>query len=197
MYNVMEADFPTSSNQAKPRPDAVQQQQQQQQQNHTTCFPFPFPSCRPSSKNSSFCTVLCYLQSCFAHVKGPFFCMPAAQTLDTSSNSNLLPPPLRLDIHLWHSHLVFIMSRPANSPSRKKVAIVGSGCTGIAALWALNRTYHDVYLYEANDRLGGHTNTVQWKTGKYSTAVDTGFIVLNSATYRKWPHAQLRLSAMP
>ncbi|KAJ6441781.1 MFS transporter [Purpureocillium lavendulum] len=65
----------------------------------------------------------------------------------------------------------------------KKVAIVGSGCTGIAALWALNRTYHDVYLYEAADRLGGHTNTVQWRSGKYTTAVDTGFIVLNTATY--------------
>ncbi|KID88835.1 amine oxidase [Metarhizium guizhouense ARSEF 977] len=75
------------------------------------------------------------------------------------------------------------MSRRADFSTRKKVAIVGSGCTGIAALWALNRTYHDVYLYEAADRLGGHTNTVQWKVGKYSTAVDTGFIVLNSATY--------------
>ncbi|KAK8920482.1 hypothetical protein VCV18_007785 [Metarhizium anisopliae] len=75
------------------------------------------------------------------------------------------------------------MNRRADFSTRKKVAIVGSGCTGIAALWALNRTYHDVYLYEAADRLGGHTNTVQWKVGKYSTAVDTGFIVLNSATY--------------
>ncbi|KAG6039909.1 hypothetical protein E4U41_001816 [Claviceps citrina] len=75
------------------------------------------------------------------------------------------------------------MSCQVNSRNRKKVAIVGSGCTGIAALWALNRTYHDVYLYEAADRLGGHTNTVRWNAGKYSTAVDTGFIVLNSATY--------------
>ncbi|PFH57531.1 hypothetical protein XA68_14899 [Ophiocordyceps unilateralis] len=75
------------------------------------------------------------------------------------------------------------MSTPVDRFSRKKVAIVGSGCTGIAALWALNRTHHDVYLYEASDRLGGHTNTVQWKAGKYATAVDTGFIVLNTATY--------------
>lgn len=65
------------------------------------------------------------------------------------------------------------------------MAIVGSGSAGIAALWALNRTYHDVYLYEAADRLGGHTNTVQWKAGKYTTDVDTGFIVLNTATYRE------------
>jgi predicted NAD/FAD-binding protein len=42
-----------------------------------------------------------------------------------------------------------------------------------------------VYLYEAASRIGGHTNTVEFKAGKYKTAVDTGFIVLNSATYRK------------
>ncbi|KAJ3555639.1 hypothetical protein NPX13_g10315 [Xylaria arbuscula] len=65
----------------------------------------------------------------------------------------------------------------------KKVAIVGSGSAGIGALWALNRTHHDVYLYEAADRLGGHTNTVEWKRGKFRTLVDTGFIVLNTATY--------------
>ncbi|XWW97763.1 hypothetical protein V2A60_005750 [Cordyceps javanica] len=75
------------------------------------------------------------------------------------------------------------MSVPVNRFNRKKVAIVGSGCSGIAALWALNRTYHDVHLYEAADRLGGHTNTVQWSAGKFKTAVDTGFIVLNTATY--------------
>lgn len=77
------------------------------------------------------------------------------------------------------------MSHSVNRFTRKKVAIVGSGCSGIAALWALNRTYHDVYLYEAADRLGGHANTVQWKAGKYTTDVDTGFIVLNTATYRE------------
>jgi predicted NAD/FAD-binding protein len=77
------------------------------------------------------------------------------------------------------------MSHSIDRFTRKKVAIVGSGCSGIAALWALNRTYHDVYLYEAADRLGGHANTVQWKAGKYTTDVDTGFIVLNNATYRE------------
>jgi predicted NAD/FAD-binding protein len=68
--------------------------------------------------------------------------------------------------------------------ARKKVAVVGSGCAGIGALWALNRTHHDVYMYEAADRLGGHTNTVDFQVGRYKTAVDTGFIVLNTATYR-------------
>jgi predicted NAD/FAD-binding protein len=68
--------------------------------------------------------------------------------------------------------------------NRKKVAIIGSGCTGIAALWALKSTDHEVHLYEAADRLGGHTNTVIFKHGEEETNVDTGFIVMNSATYR-------------
>lgn len=75
------------------------------------------------------------------------------------------------------------MNGSADRFVRKKVAIVGSGCAGIGALWALNKTYHDVYMYEGADRLGGHTNTVMYKKGKYTTMVDTGFIVLNTATY--------------
>ncbi|KUJ09822.1 NAD/FAD-binding-like protein [Mollisia scopiformis] len=75
------------------------------------------------------------------------------------------------------------MNNPIEPSVSKKVAVIGSGCSGIAALWALKGTNHDVYLYEADGRLGGHTNTVQWKAGKYSVDVDTGFIVLNTATY--------------
>ncbi|KAI1438648.1 amine oxidase [Xylaria sp. CBS 124048] len=75
------------------------------------------------------------------------------------------------------------MTPSVNKVPRKKVAIVGSGSAGVGALWALNRTHHDVYLYEAADRLGGHTNTVEWKRGKFRALVDTGFIMLNAATY--------------
>ncbi|KAL8838535.1 MAG: hypothetical protein Q9170_002115 [Blastenia crenularia] len=60
---------------------------------------------------------------------------------------------------------------------KKKIAIVGSGCSGIGALWALKSTDHEVHLYEADERLGGHTNTVDFKHGKKSTRVDTGFIL--------------------
>ncbi|UNI15299.1 Cytochrome c oxidase assembly protein cox11, mitochondrial [Purpureocillium takamizusanense] len=76
-----------------------------------------------------------------------------------------------------------IMSPATEIPAAKRVAVVGSGCSGIAAVWALKNTVHDVYLYEADARLGGHSNTVQWQNGKYSVGVDTGFIVLNTATY--------------
>ncbi len=60
---------------------------------------------------------------------------------------------------------------------------MGSGVAGIAAVWALKDSGHEVHIYEAADRLGGHTNTVDFKHGKFKTAVDTGFIVLNTATY--------------
>ncbi|KAK6084542.1 amine oxidase [Seiridium cupressi] len=75
------------------------------------------------------------------------------------------------------------MTSSAHRVPRKSVAIVGTGSAGIGALWALNRTHHDVYVYEAADRLGGHTNTVTWKKGKFQALVDTGFVVLNTATY--------------
>lgn len=75
------------------------------------------------------------------------------------------------------------MLNRADPYPRRKVAIVGSGCAGIAALWALNRSPHDVYVYEASGRLGGHAQTVEFTKGKYKTMVDTGFIVMNSETY--------------
>jgi hypothetical protein len=69
---------------------------------------------------------------------------------------------------------------------RKRIAIVGSGCSGIGALWALKNTNHEVHLYEAESRLGGHTNTVVFEgpDGR-NINVDTGFIVMNTATYRQ------------
>lgn len=69
---------------------------------------------------------------------------------------------------------------------RKRIAIVGSGISGLATLWALRNSPHEVHLFEAEERLGGHTNTVTWKgPNSNNTPVDTGFIVLNTATYRE------------
>lgn len=70
---------------------------------------------------------------------------------------------------------------------KKRIAIVGSGISGLSTLWALRDTHHEIHLFEKEARLGGHTNTATWtnqQNGK-STPVDTGFIVLNVATYRQ------------
>ncbi|CAN9153407.1 unnamed protein product [Alternaria alternata] len=66
---------------------------------------------------------------------------------------------------------------------KKRIAIVGSGISGLSALYALRNTQHEVHLFEKEERLGGHTNTVTWTHNGKSTPVDTGFIVLNTATY--------------
>lgn len=70
--------------------------------------------------------------------------------------------------------------------TKKKIAIVGSGVSGLSALYALRNTDHEVHLYEAAERLGGHTNTVDWTWNGATTKVDTGFIVMNTATYREF-----------
>ena len=65
---------------------------------------------------------------------------------------------------------------------RNRIAIVGSGISGLSAAYAL-RTTADVTLYEADSRLGGHSNTVDVQLGDWSGPVDTGFIVFNHANY--------------
>ncbi|KAG6816409.1 hypothetical protein H0H87_006213 [Tephrocybe sp. NHM501043] len=68
-----------------------------------------------------------------------------------------------------------------------RVAVVGSGVSGLAATWLLNEhSDHTVDLYEADSRPGGHAHTVKYSPkgqGGESVDVDTGFIVFNPNTY--------------
>ena len=69
--------------------------------------------------------------------------------------------------------------RPKTDPSEVlDIAVVGSGISGLSAAWLLSRR-HRVTLFEADNRLGGHSHTVQAS----DVPVDTGFIVYNEATY--------------
>lgn len=63
-----------------------------------------------------------------------------------------------------------------------KIAVVGSGISGLAAALLLSRT-HEVTLYEQDARLGGHSNTVDVELDGVCHPVDTGFIVFNRRTY--------------
>jgi predicted NAD/FAD-binding protein len=63
-----------------------------------------------------------------------------------------------------------------------RIAIVGSGISGLAAAWSLS-TVHDVVLYEQEGRPGGHSATVDVDYDGARMAVDTGFIVYNELTY--------------
>lgn len=76
-----------------------------------------------------------------------------------------------------------------------RLAVVGSGVAGLGAAWALS-TDHEVVVYEAENRLGGHSNTVEVTTANGGRLpVDTGFIVYNERTYpnliRLFDHLQV------
>ena len=64
-----------------------------------------------------------------------------------------------------------------------KIAVIGSGVSGLGAAWLLQRAGHQVVVYEAQPRPGGHANTVDVVDGEDTVAVDTGFIVFNDRTY--------------
>lgn len=63
-----------------------------------------------------------------------------------------------------------------------RIAVIGSGISGMVAAYALSRD-HEVTVYEAGSRLGGHTHTVDVQVEDQTFAVDTGFIVFNDWTY--------------
>ncbi|MCE5972013.1 FAD-dependent oxidoreductase [Sinirhodobacter sp. WL0062] len=64
-------------------------------------------------------------------------------------------------------------------PPRERVAVIGSGIAGLGTAWLL-APHHDVTLFEAEGRPGGHSRTRE----ALGVSVDTGFIVCNPRTYR-------------
>ena len=63
-----------------------------------------------------------------------------------------------------------------------KVAIIGSGISGLTAAYLLQKE-HDITVFEANDYIGGHTHTHEINQNNKTWKVDSGFIVYNEKTY--------------
>jgi len=64
----------------------------------------------------------------------------------------------------------------------KRVAIVGTGIAGLSCAYTL-APYVDLSIYEKNDYVGGHTNTVMVEEEGKLIPIDTGFMVYNETTY--------------
>lgn len=65
---------------------------------------------------------------------------------------------------------------------RLKIAVIGTGISGLSAAWLLSQR-HDVTVYERAARPGGHSNTVEVESAGGAIPVDTGFIVYNPKNY--------------
>ena len=73
------------------------------------------------------------------------------------------------------------------SAAQRRVAVVGSGISGLAAAWQLAKASQaaEVVLFEADSHFGGHAHTVDVTLDGITHGVDTGFLVFNHATYPK------------
>lgn len=70
----------------------------------------------------------------------------------------------------------------AKNGGRKKIAVIGAGISGLTAAYKLSRD-HDVHVFEADSRIGGHTATKEVRLEGQQYRIDTGFIVFNDWTY--------------
>lgn len=84
-----------------------------------------------------------------------------------------------------------VSKKPSVVQEKKRIAIIGSGVSGLTCAHYLVKQ-HEVTVFEANDYIGGHVNTIDvtlqdGKKAKPSkverSAIDTGFIVFNERTY--------------
>ena len=63
-----------------------------------------------------------------------------------------------------------------------KIAVVGSGISGLSAAYYLSKKHH-VDLFEKENHFGGHSYTIDLTFGSKKISVDIGFIVFNFKTY--------------
>ncbi|MGA9659201.1 MAG: FAD-dependent oxidoreductase, partial [Asticcacaulis sp.] len=66
--------------------------------------------------------------------------------------------------------------------TRRKIAIIGTGISGLSAAWMLNKSC-DITVFESEDQIGGHSHTINVGTDAQPLWIDMGFIVFNEPCY--------------
>ena len=79
-----------------------------------------------------------------------------------------------------HAGEAGVSPRPPGKPL--DIAVIGQGIAGMSAAWLLSQD-HRVTVYESQDRLGGHSHTVEAPGAAGALPVDMGFIVYNEYAY--------------
>ncbi len=78
--------------------------------------------------------------------------------------------------------MAFDIAQSISGPPPRRVAVIGTGVSGLSAAWLLSESCN-VVVYEKSHRLGGHSNTVDVPATGGAVPVDTGFIVYNEPSY--------------
>ena len=73
-----------------------------------------------------------------------------------------------------------------------RIAVIGTGIAGMTSAYLLSED-HEIVVFEANNYVGGHTNTQEVSFNGHQYAVDTGFIVFNEKTYPNFVKLMKRL----
>lgn len=85
---------------------------------------------------------------------------------------------------IWITFISFIISHSPVYAEGQRVGVIGSGGSGLTTTWLLDQDY-DVTLFEIQDRLGGHANSIEVEVDGQLVPIEAGFEFISQTQF---PH---------